>query len=138
MLFSEYIMRSPFWTKTLASLCTIALSSVLVFSFGLHTVELEHTHPGEHAHATTQSDGGVTMLGEYLHGTEKKIFLYAVLGFLLLGIFIGVTARATTLIRTNLEHVVRVWSTKHSVLFHRSCNYLLLSLSAGIQNPKLY
>ncbi len=54
---------------------SVFLAFVLVSSFGLHSVDLRHMHPGQsggdhsHSHAQPQMT-----TGEYIHAADKKLF----------------------------------------------------------------
>lgn len=60
-----------------ARIGAVFLSCALVFSFGLHSVDTQHLHPGEHPHThhDTQKEGDAATLSEYVHMGEKKLFV---------------------------------------------------------------
>lgn len=65
----------------------------LVLSLGIHAVQVDHIHPGAHSAADShhEDQADPSSFSEYLHGSEKKLFLLLVLGFLALGIGLFLT-----------------------------------------------
>ncbi len=133
--------RGRVWHRRTASLIIeAALSCTLLLSFGLHAIELSHVHPGDHvqhAHENSNSSEDTTVyLGEYLHGTEKKSFLFFITGFLIAGLLF-----VATFLRAN-KWVVSVHrfclQTRTLLYLYRQYCYLCLLLRKGVLNPKYY
>ena len=95
------------------------LALLLVLSFGLHTFQVDHTHPGTHsADVHHQADGEeFSGVSKYLHGSEKKLFLILVLGLLALG----------ALLRGNIP-----------LLIMRRVVYVALSLRSESSSPRIF
>jgi nitrate/nitrite transporter NarK len=130
-------MKFCAWRKAIATIGTIALSCLLVFSFGLHTVQVKHMHPTGHVHGEASEDADLVTLDEYLHGTEKKLFFYILISFLFFGAFIGFSLLNSVLTHVLIEHASFRIRNKKS--FSCRCyDYLCTILSGGILNPKAY
>lgn len=109
----------------------------LVLSFGLHTIQLDHTHPGSHHLSGAHAEDGTFTFSEYLHGTEKKLFILTIIGFLLAGAFVGLQ---------NIPHpflalcifckALRYRSISYA--FYRSFDLYLLLFKKGLLNTKAY
>lgn len=127
------VRKNPFFF-----LVTVAVSCLLVCSFGLHLVQIEHTHPGENTHTSDHGASEINVLGEYLHGTEKKLFIFTILGFLFFGAFVLAHAALQPAIlltlSTHFFRAVQRKRLKHS----RANSYLQLLFSNGILHTKAY
>jgi hypothetical protein len=100
----------------------------------MHTVQVQHVHPGSHADA--HEEGGVSALNEYVHGSEKKLFVFTLIGFLLMGAYI-VRSVQVSYIFTAIRRAVRICIQSTSALL-RAFNYLQQFFSSGILNPQPY
>ena len=70
-------MKNRFWKKTYMPALVGMLSVGLVFSLGLHAIQVEHVHfategTHENAHEDEHSTG-ISLLGEYMHLADKKL-----------------------------------------------------------------
>lgn len=83
--------------KLFLFLITSGTALVLVFSFGLHSIQIVHEHPGVAHHALQQhgdageTEEGSTLLffGEHMHHADKKLFLLLLAASVLLGFLIS-------------------------------------------------
>lgn len=128
--------------KSILAVIAACIACVLISSFSIHAVQADHVHPGEQAsfaeHAAEEGDG-IMVLSEYLHGTEKKLFIFALLGFLLAGAFIGFSMRTA-------ENLLQLWLfffKKHffgssSAVSFRIFDYLQSLFRLGILHTKAF
>jgi len=121
--------------KSIFAHLLLMLCCVLIASFGMHAISLKHDHPG---HSSTSHAGESDSLGNYMHGTDKKLFLFTVLGFLFLGIaFLDVTSRvAECLTRIRRLTMISMRDTRSTAL--RLYDVLLMMYRVGILNTKAY
>ena len=124
-------------SNVLAKLLSLALpitACMLVLSFSVHSLQIEHVHPGGDTHA----QGKTEVLGEYMHAAEKKLFFYAVLSFLLLGAFLVPGTKSGQELMLSLRTIlVRVYRSR--VFFGlRLFSHFRILLKRGILNPKLF
>jgi len=79
-----------FWSekRKLISRYVAVLTCVLVASFGLHTIEINHSHPGHIADLAHHGDSSVDNLAEYLHGSNKQDFFLVLVSLLSLGVYL--------------------------------------------------
>lgn len=126
--------------RSLLATLGVLLACGLLLSFSLHTAQPNHVHPGGHmqqseAHSNTGTD--FAAFSEYLHGTEKKLFIFTLLSFLLLGVSI------------NAQTVLQLWvfllfffkkflSQKLYVPSLRFFDIYVRLFSSGILNTKAY
>ncbi len=123
--------------RTLTKIISGALAitaCLLVVSFSMHALQIKHVHPGSDAH----TQGKTEVLSEYMHGAEKKLFLYTLASFLLLGAFLSAVARTypASLHIHKLSSILRRYAgvPLHPYFF----SYLRILFTAGILNPKLF
>jgi hypothetical protein len=118
---------------------SVFVALTLVFSFGLHSIETQHSHPGhsdQHGPNTHGHDGTKLTLGEYVHMTEKKL-LYILFGLLSTGIILvrplwyTWTSFLTTIAVTRTAFLRYLWSIRHLIV-----DYLTVQFSRGILNPQ--
>ena len=116
----------------------IPMTIVLLFSFGLHTVQVDHTHPGVHTTSNDHHEGEAdpSSFTEYLHGSEKKLFLLLVLGFLALGM--GLSLVSTALSYTRYISYNKIRSIRDLSLEPRLFDIHKLLFCSGILHPKVY
>ena len=128
-----------FLFSTIKALCIVILSMTLLFSLGLHTVDVTHTHHHALAQGAHDDTHGVLFeIEEYTHGTEQKFFLLILLTLL-----------------ASVVLIVRPWLTEVSVicLATNYCSgfleknvkaripqstYLQEMFSSGVLNPKVH
>lgn len=116
----------------------------LLFSFGLHSVQVAHSHPNHaehqgHTHGESQEhkSSGST-LGEYMHAADKKLLLIlAALSMLALGL--------VTTLSSSWEHFILHKNLLLCTFFKKSRetalsthNYLKWCFCKGILHPKLH
>lgn len=68
---------SVFGSLSFSFLSTLVVVALLC-SFGLHSVQITHEHPGhaDHHGSSSHEEGApLLMLGEYMHLSDKKLFL---------------------------------------------------------------
>jgi hypothetical protein len=132
------VSSSGCYNKTVKSLSfftspflAFSLAFCLLFSFGLHSIQVEHTH--FHAGKHHDSDSHSTM-GEYLHLSDKKLLALPIILF----VYVFFTTRDA-------------WGTFNGILFsmyirYRKCyvpsfrifHYLCFFLRAGKIHSKAY
>ncbi len=116
------------------SLALVITACMLVLSFSVHSLQVEHIHPGGDAH----TQGKVEVLGEYMHVAEKKLFFYTILGFLLFGTFLLTDTKSNA---KAMLHFITLHVFKYRFLVFvglRLFSYFRLLLMRGILNPKLF
>jgi hypothetical protein len=114
---------------------SILVTFTLLGSFGLHSVQIVHTHAGEH---TTENDAASSApLGEYLHGAEKKFFV-AVAALLLvhMSLINGLTGSWSRLVRTAERSARMILKGRRSL--NIASYYNQLFFSTGLLHPKLH
>jgi hypothetical protein len=116
------------------------LACGLLLSFSLHIAQPNHVHPGGHTQqSSTHSNGGTdfTAFSEYLHGTEKKLFIFTLLGFLLLGagIYGGTIHRLWMYL---LIFFKKLLAEKRSASLFRFFDIYVQLFSSGVLNTKAY
>ena len=134
-----FLQNSRFSTLAFSILVTVTL----LFSFGFHSVQIAHSHPGhtEH-HGNTQQEGqehggGSLSLGEYMHAADKKLFIIlaslSLLAFSFLATFgsweqfmVSILHRYSTVFRHFKNIPTRLYS------------FLSQCLRIGILHPKLH
>lgn len=118
--------------------CVGLITSALLFSFALHSVEFVHTHPGHAGHASETGSMELFDLNEYMHGTDKKLFLFALLSFLFLGAYVCVQFFFDALLASmrSASFVYAIFEKKR-ILFRAADLYRLI-LSQGILNSKAH
>lgn len=133
----------------ITSVCTKLLSFfvvlILLSSFGLHSIQIPHSHPGHqkftqdtHHDEKSAQTGDFSELTVYMHAAEKKLFLMIVsVGSL-------VVVAATT-VSSNWVTFLQLVSLTFALLLSRNKkrsklipNYLRMYFARGILNPKLY
>ncbi len=116
--------------------------SFLIFSFGLHSIQVPHQHL-DHPQATTHH-GETDRLGDFqsltisMHAAEKKLFAIATQLFLLSAVVVSMLYGNWPLfmvtemrrLRTNFHALIRKFSLPRS--------YLVISLRRGLLNPKTH
>jgi hypothetical protein len=125
----------------LAPLLSVCVAATLISSLGLHTVEINHTHPQhthQHEHSSHGHDGTMVSVGEYIHLAEKKLLLALVVSALAVSILLKPTRR----FREQLLIYYRILRARCLLYRVRRrgslINYLTLYLSRGVLNPKLF
>jgi hypothetical protein len=120
---------------------SVCMAFTLIFSFGLHSVETQHTHLGhEHQHEpnTHGHDGTKLTLGEYAHMAEKKS-LYALF---ILAFTVAVFSNSFWCSWTAFLRQIVVIQTTFARYRKRAeysiIDYLTISFSRGILNPQLH
>ena len=70
----QYYSRNSIFSGILV----ILIACALVFSFGLHAVQISHDHPGNTSHHAAEKEGStdvIVSLGDFMHMADKKFFL---------------------------------------------------------------
>ena len=128
---------SKFITVLLSGSVVVAL----LCSFGLHSVQVQHSH---YSFSHTASGHGhshapdLVLLDEYMHMADKKLFLILSL-IVLLGLTFRTTYTASWIqFVRHLLHWYRTVLSGIRAAFSRPYNYLTLCFSQGILHPKLH
>jgi hypothetical protein len=106
-------------------------------SFGLHSIQISHEHFGVHGEHGAEHDSQMVALGEYMHMSDKKIFLMLAFFALFLATFLdplhGLRERL-------LIHAVRRLISvreKNTELYH-FFGYIMLCIKRGILHTKVH
>lgn len=114
------------------------MSFSLVFSFGLHSIQIAHTHFGvEHGHE--QDPGaGVPQLSEYMHLADKKAFVVAL--FVFLAPWASVTSSILSRLRLSLYLERRLVSRVRALtlMWNIYFEYFKICFRRGILNTKVF
>ena len=138
-------MKSTSIKTLLVSISTLCVVLPLVGSIGLHAIQIAHIHPGHqdyiensHQHDTEHESGEFLVLGEYMHASDKKLFLSVLPAILLsvasLALIYG--SFAQFIVQANLRFLLLL--QRKRVFWIITSNYLWLLFARGILNPKLY
>jgi hypothetical protein len=116
-----------------------ALAVSLIVSFGLHTVEMNHMHPGvHHAHHESEPVSSIA-IDEYFHGIEQKFFLLVLLGILLtLATFLWITGTIPPLVSLIDSCASRVLVSRSRQVKLSRTHYLLELFRKGILHSKAH
>jgi hypothetical protein len=123
------------------SIISALIAGTLVFSFGLHSVQVAHEHP-DHVHtfgATHETEEHfVLALGEYMHMAEKKLYLtvppVVQLAASVSLILFGSWALFVFLNELSFVRFLR----KRKEMFSAATDHIRITLSRGIMHPKLH
>ena len=121
--------------STSTHLCVLLLLVCLIFSFGMHAIQILHDHMnvgGSHAHEKTTN----TEISEYMHHADKKYFdariLGAVLIFFCTPLYI-LLIRLHTALHKRLSHLRALYKA-----VWRIESYVMVLLQKGILHPKSF
>ncbi len=125
-------------TVSVGRIFTLFLSLSLVFSFGLHSIQIAHAHFGvEHGHEQDPGAGGL-QLSEYMHLADKKIFALGLIIFLAPWTFLdsyALSCRKLFLyVEMQLLFRIRILYRRWNVTFE----YLRISFRKGVLHPKVF
>lgn len=138
-------MHLPTTNTLLTYVLTLCIALSLISSFGLHAVQIGHIHPGHqeqnessHRHQNEHESGEFSVLGEYMHAAEKKLYLLITSVWSLSTVAIPFLYGdwSAFLFTVNLLFIVMLQRNKKHLL--SADNYIRLFLARGILNPKLY
>lgn len=138
--------RQTIYTVCRSTLLSVTIVCALIFSFGIHSVEMVHEHPG-HAHNDGAYHPGevenILSLHEYIHANEQKLFLFILMSFLVLGsLYVPFFLQASDTAFTRLLHTLHTYF--HCIrqrwhAFQGRCRcYLTVLFQKGILHPKSY
>ncbi len=131
-------MHSKVQKKALSALIVFFLASTITFSLGLHSIQLEHVHFGS-AHASGHAPGAdIISIDEYVHGTEKKFFIFLLFSLLLAICLYRVSFTSWNEFCFVNERLVKLSTKRCTAKPKRVYDYLASSFSDGILNPKPY
>ncbi len=120
-----------------ARVCVMVLACTLVFSFGLHSVDIHHAHPAEHTHThhQTSDQTGRIVLSEYAHMGDKKIFIAVVSAFMF-SCVVSVVQSALQRLCAALSRRTRTWlrDSRQQEIVKWEQEFF----AGGILHPKLY
>lgn len=130
-------------------LLALLAAVTLVFSFGLHSIQIDHEHyqsystptnvgvdeSASHTHASAANDADMVLLGEKMHMSDKKLFIL----LLSLSVYALSQFAVTWTERLNLQSkLVRIFSLVIKQASYRIYFYLEILFARGILNPKPY
>ena len=138
-------MRFPTKQTSHSYALLLCIILTLIASFGLHAIQIGHIHPGHHGqnegaqqHASEHESGEFSTLAEYMHASEKKLYLFLATVWTL-----GTVN--TAFLHGNLVLFVFAVNLLLVILFQQNRrqlltvdNYITFALARGILNPKLY
>ncbi len=116
----------------LGGLCAFVLSLTLLFSLALHTLQIDHHHYGEKSHVHEKGDVVIDTLTDYLHATEKKLFVFVLCVFLLANLSLTYSIRITFILKDSLTP--RIMRLRSSLLRY----VLFLYFYHGVVEPKYH
>jgi hypothetical protein len=138
-------MNLPTTNTLLTYVLTLCIALSLISSFGLHAVQIGHIHPGHqeqnessHQHQNEHESGEFSVLGEYMHAADKKLYL-------LIASVWSLSSEAISflygdwlafLFAANLLFIVLLQRNRKLLL--TAGDYIKVFLARGILNPKLY
>lgn len=119
-----------------SGILVMTVSFVLMCSFGLHALQISHSHAEHSHHDDAGKTGGVLFLGEYMHLNDKKLLSFV----LVAGVFFG-----ALLLDTAWSRFMTLIHTWYRILYRHMRNiqrppqsYLVYCFSRGILHPKAY
>jgi hypothetical protein len=122
------------YKRFLVEILFVLVSAILLFSLGLHSVQVSHDHSGEQHKA----EGDALVLGEYMHAAEKKL-LVILASLLLLGTGIATLPfGGWPQFISQIELRYLVFFRKRKEVLFTFFGYLLLCFGRGILHPKLH
>jgi hypothetical protein len=118
-------------------LLSIILALGLLFSFGLHAVQIEHEHfVASPAHGTHEHKQGFATLDTYMHLSDKKMLIFLPVALLALTFFSK---------HLRIEELLLLSATRYAKLLHerygnqyRIFDYAHTSLRKGLMHSKAY
>jgi hypothetical protein len=120
--------------KSLTHGLTVILACIIALSFGLHTVEQKHVHYG-YLHSDTHQKGNFDYLSQYAHGTEKKSFVFVLIGIITASLYVVWNTILAALVLLRRDHFKRVPKERPTI---RRFDYLSRLFRNGILNPKYF
>ncbi len=118
------------------------LAFVLVFSLGLHAIQIHHEHfggmtsHGEHDHTGKSDDAGFGILEVAMHLFDKKLFLLVALGMIALVAFHDVKQLILKLILSHARRTRESYGRRGNEF--RVYDYVTLCFRKGTIHPKAY
>ncbi len=113
----------------------LILSLGLVFSFGLHAVQIEHAHFGDvHAHGG-EHQSVFSDLGEYMHLADKKMLLILSSGTLLWIFLLHIDAWSRLL---QYVHTYSLRYRQRRFQVYRALGYLSRFFGEGLLHSKVH
>ncbi len=129
-----FMVFSDAFVRFITCMCVVTTACLIVASFTLHAVQVEHVHFGEHHDHAGGTDNN-TGMSVYMHSAEKKTLIALV------------SLAATWFILTrHVLHTRQVSSFsratertgKHYSMIDRLHSYLALAFRIGLLNPKSF
>lgn len=134
------IINKQLFTAPFAILVVLTL----LFSFGLHSVQVAHSHPNHaehqgHTHGESQEhESNGTALGEYMHAADKKLLLIlATISMLALG-FVTTLFGSWEQFILHKNLLLCTFFKKSREIVLSTHNYLERCFCRGILHPKLH
>jgi hypothetical protein len=121
--------------STSTYLCVLLLSACLVFSFGMHAIQIAHSHvhfDNDHAQSKTPQ----LQISEYMHYADKKHFNLMLLSTLLL--FFYASTRQTLLQFHSRAAAQLFRNVSSSDTVGREASHFSLLFRRGILNTKYF
>lgn len=132
-------MTSPIhWQLSVMRFFSGILACGLLFSFGLHSIQVPHAHyNASHFGDSGEHQSNHVSIGEYLHVSDKKIVSILFLTTIAWYSLLGITLRTRETLAGNL---VRRGQLFQKMSFHRYrlFNFMSAYLKNGVIHSKVY
>lgn len=117
---------------------TLLLALSLVFSFGLHSIQVAHAHFGVESDRDHDRDARGLQLNEYMHFADKKVFAVAL--FVFLAPWASLTSSILTRLRLSLYFERRLVSRIRTLtlMWNIYFEYFKILYQRGILNTKVF
>lgn len=131
-------------TSLFTKMVQVSVAVLILFSLMLHGLQVPHIHPGYHHDDTEESSdhhqktSAASVLGEYMHAAEKKLFsaIASVWSQPSVSLWLLYGGWASTLFF--LSRLFFVWLQQNRKIILSVRNYIVALFSRGILNPKLF
>jgi uncharacterized membrane protein len=126
--------------KRVIGLLAFFVIFLLLASFGLHSIQIPHSHGGTQSHEqTTETDSSVFVsLAEYMHSAEKKVLFFIPSALVVSEEVLALLYGTWSLFLTFIAYFLALQLRRVIVATLRIENYTALIFAKGILNPKLY
>lgn len=123
-----------------ASVLSMCVVFTLLSSFGLHSVQIAHVHPGHVTHDQSEQGHANTMLsvGEYMHIGDKKLFVILSIFTLLATLFSAVPGLRWEAFVRRTEHKYTLFLRCRKEIADVIPEYIRFYFSKGVLHTKLH
>lgn len=126
--------------KRVMELLAFFVIFLLLASFGLHAIQIPHSHGGTQSHEqTTDTDSSVFVsLTEYMHSAEKKLLFFIPYAMIVSEETLALLYGTWSLFLIFCAYFLALQLRRVRAVSLRIVNYSTLFFIKGILNPKLY